>query len=145
MDNHFFKYQKRLTEFIEQYHSIFSIENLGEWNDYLDLFEHRNGKKFMTFRSTWRFDNKILDRLKDKIVYYTQIQVNADNAIVGLIQVSDEVHLKTFLIWDDEECQFFTGFEFIITDMKHVVDFIFAYKDLIHDREVKQNLGFGGR
>lgn len=143
MDNNFFKYQKGLTEFIKEYYPIFSIENLGDWNCYLDFFENKNKKKFMFFRSTWRFDNKILTELKDQIVYYTQIQVNADNAIVGLIQVSDDFHLKTYLVWDEEEGSFFTGFEFIVTDMKQVVDFIDKYNNLIFTKHVQHGMGYG--
>ncbi len=61
MDNSFFVYQNALTEFIREYANIFSISNLREWDDYISLFEFKTGKKFMYFRSPWRFENKILD------------------------------------------------------------------------------------
>ena len=142
MDNTYFKYQNKLTEFIKQYYTIFSIDNLVDLNDYIKLFEKKAGRKFMLFRSTWRFDNSILDVFRDKIVYYGQIQVENDNAIVGLIQVNDSLHLKAYLVWDADESQFFTGFDFMVTDMKDVIDFIEKYNSLVFNKEVQHAMGY---
>lgn len=143
MDKDFFIYQEALEGYVDKYKDIFSTENTFEWEDYLKLFEKRAGAKLSFFSSTWRFENDVLLKYKDKIVFYTQKYDNGAPVWVGLIQVNDGLHLRTTLIWDTDEKKLFTGFEFVYTKMSDVLAFRDENKHFIHYKETNSSLGFG--
>lgn len=145
MDKNFFIYQEELEGFVKKYSDIFSRENDIVWEDYVKLFERRSGGKLSLFSSTWRFDNDILLKYKDKIVFYHQDYSNNAPVWMGLIQVSDNLHLRTTLIWDTEENKLFTGFEFVYAKMSDVLAFRDENKYLIHYKDTNSALGFGSQ